>query len=85
MKSSSAGGEIAFDGAQRSAATNDDIAAQMRQAVFDRLIHGDSNNEIATVIQRSEKSVKAYVTALLKQHGCDSRARLIAKHYRGEL
>lgn len=63
----------------------EEFVAQMQQSVFDRLICGDSNKEIAVVIQRSEKSVKAYVTALLNKHGCESRARLIAKHYRGEL
>lgn len=55
--------------------------AQIR--VFDRLVQGDSNLEIARATGIAEKTVKTHVTAIFRKFGCESRARVIARHYQG--
>lgn len=56
-----------------------------QRRVFDLLIEGNSNRQIAERLTISEKTVKTHLTALLRLFNCDSRCRLVAKHYRGEL
>ena len=55
-----------------------------QRAVFDQLVQGKSNRDISAVVRKTEKTVKAHVTAIFKHFGCASRAELIARHYRGE-
>ncbi len=55
------------------------------QIVFSHLITGMNNKEIAIQTECAVATVKAHVTAILKYFKCDSRCRLIARHYRGEL
>lgn len=56
-----------------------------QRLVFDQLVLGKNNKEIATAVDATEKTVKQHITAILKKFGCDSRCRLVARHYRGEL
>lgn len=62
------------------------IVPAARQAdVFALLIQGKSNAEIAQALSLAEKTIKSYVTAVLRDKECKSRAQLIARHYLGLL
>jgi DNA-binding NarL/FixJ family response regulator len=63
---------------------NTDSLTASQRRVFDQLILGKTNLEIAKAVFLAEKSVKGHVTAILKAFNCDSRSRLIARHYRGQ-
>lgn len=52
-----------------------------QRQVFDLLVKGLSNKAIACEIERSEGSVKAYVTAIMKALDCKARSEVIAKYY----
>ena len=56
-----------------------------QRQVFDLLVKGLSNKAIACEIHRSEGSVKAYVTAIMKALGCTTRSEVIAKYYQSLL
>lgn len=60
---------------------NTDALTDLQRRVFDLVIQGHSNGEIAKAVYRSVGSVKTSMTAILKHFACDSRARLIARHY----
>lgn len=60
------------------------LTAAQRTA-FSHLIEGKSNKEIADAMGCSVSTLKTHLTAVLKFFNCDSRCRLVAKHYRGEL
>lgn len=53
--------------------------------MFDQLIEGKSNEEIARALNLEVKTIKSHITPILKRFDCDTRSRLIARHYRGEL
>lgn len=61
---------------------NTDALTARQRRVFDQLVLGKTNLEIAQAVCLTEKTVKGYVTKILKTFGCDSRSRLIARHYR---
>jgi DNA-binding NarL/FixJ family response regulator len=63
---------------------NTDSLTQAQRVVFHLLIQGKSNAEIAQAMRLSEKTVKAYVTAIFKATACSSRAQVIARHYMGQ-
>ena len=56
-----------------------------QQRVFDLLVKGLNNKEIASATGCTLGTVKTHLTAIFKFFNCDSRCRLVAKHYRGEL
>lgn len=56
-----------------------------QRQVFDLIVLGKSNRDIAADMGRAEKSVKSHVTALLKRFACGNRCELIVRHYRGML
>ena len=58
---------------------------EAQRKVLKEVLKGSNTREMAAVLGISEKTVKAHVSVLLSKFKCDSRARLIAKHYRGEL
>lgn len=60
---------------------NTDSLTDTQRRVFALLVLGKSNLEIATAVNLAEKSVKTHVTAILKTFGCESRAKVIARHY----
>ena len=53
--------------------------------VFEYMIKGLTNEQIATARFITEKGVKNHVTSIFKKSGCASRAELLAKHYMAEL
>lgn len=54
---------------------------ECQRRVFDRLVKGDSNLEIANALEIGEKTVKAHITAILKAFNCTTRCKLIVRHY----
>lgn len=56
-----------------------------QRRVFDLMVQGNTNKQIGRVMERSEKTIKAHVTEILKAAGCDSRGQLIVKHYQNTL
>ena len=58
------------------------LTKRQRQ-VFDQLIEGKSNEEIAVALDCAVKTVKTHITPILQIFGCDSRCKLIVKHYKG--
>lgn len=64
---------------------NTAVLTAAQRLVFDQLLLGNNNREIAAAIGCAEKTVKQHITAILQTFGCDSRCRVVAKHYRGEL
>ncbi len=61
------------------------VLTEAQQLVFDQLVLGKTNREIGVAIGSTEKTVKCHITEILKKFGCDSRCRVVAKHYRREL
>lgn len=55
------------------------------QETFNLLVQGHSNAEIADRMACAEKTVKTYVTSIFKKTGCESRAKLIVRHYQNTL
>lgn len=49
--------------------------------VYDLLIQGKSNGEIASALHIHEKTVKGHVTAIIKETGVKRRGEVIAKHF----
>jgi DNA-binding NarL/FixJ family response regulator len=62
-----------------------ELLTDAQRIVFSYLVKGMNNKEIATQTGRTIGVVKTRMTAILKFFNCDSRCRLVAKHYRGEL
>lgn len=56
---------------------------EAQQKVYDQLVLGKTNAAIGLAVQLTEKTVKSYVTAILKHCGCTSRCEVIARHYIG--
>lgn len=54
-------------------------------AVFEHLVEGLSNKEIADKLNRSPATVDRHVNDIFKKLGCTSRSQLIVRHYKGEL
>lgn len=57
----------------------------VQRQVFEQLIEGKSNKEIANALCRSAGTVRVHVCDLLEKFNCDTRAKLIVRHYKGEL
>lgn len=57
----------------------------MQNAVWTLIAEGLTNKEIASRVQRGEKTVKAHITAIYKALGVTSRGRAIARYYRPEI
>lgn len=61
------------------------VLTAAQHTAFTHLIEGKSNKEIAEAMGCSVSTLKAHLTAVMKFFKCDSRCRLVARHYRGEL
>lgn len=53
--------------------------------VFNYIVEGFSNNEIADKMGITEKGVKFHTTSIFKKVEVNSRARLIVGHYKNKL
>lgn len=62
---------------------NIDVLTTRERAVFDRLVLGEANGEIATAVKCSEGTVKTHITNIFSKLGATTRAKLIANYYRG--
>lgn len=60
------------------------LTKRQRQ-VFNQLIEGKSNEEIAARLGVHVKTVKAHITPILGRYGCETRCKLIVRHYKGQL
>jgi DNA-binding NarL/FixJ family response regulator len=56
-----------------------------QQRVFQGIIEGRSNQDIASQLGLSDKTVKAHVTVILRQAKLKSRCELIVAFYTGKL
>ncbi len=56
-----------------------------QRTVYEGLVFGYSNKRIAADMGVSEKSVKCYVTRILKKTLCIGRVELIVSHYQGHV
>jgi DNA-binding NarL/FixJ family response regulator len=59
-----------------------DLTAQ-QQNVFNRLVLGESNKEIAVAVKCSDKTVQGHLKHIFGKLGVTSRTKLIANYYRG--
>lgn len=57
----------------------------MQNDIWTLMAEGLTNKEIASRVQRGEKTIKAHATAIYKALGVTSRGRAIALYYRPEL
>jgi DNA-binding NarL/FixJ family response regulator len=53
--------------------------------VLAHLVEGKSNKEIGLLLARSEKTIKAQITAMLKRLDCNSRLQIVVRYYKGLL
>ena len=49
--------------------------------VLELMVRGNTNKQIGQVMSRTEKTIKAHVTGILKVTGCKSRSQLLVKYY----
>lgn len=56
-----------------------------QRQVFDKLIEGQSYKEIACSLKRTLPSVSRSAKTILRKFDCNSRTKLIVKHFKGEL
>jgi DNA-binding NarL/FixJ family response regulator len=60
---------------------NTDSLTDTQRRVFDHLVLGKSNKEIASAVSLAEASVKGHITAIMTKFNCKSRCKVIARHY----
>lgn len=60
---------------------NTDTLTTQQKVVYYLLMLGNTNKEIGDAMGLTEKTIKAYVTVILKTFGCASRTKLIVRHY----
>lgn len=60
----------------------DQLTAQ-QQVVFNRLVLGESNKEIAIAVKCSDTTVSGHLKHIFGKLGVTSRTKLIANYYRG--
>ena len=58
----------------------DALTARERQ-VFDQLVLGKTNAQIAAVVKMSEKSVKGHLTQIFRKTRATHRAQVVARYY----
>ena len=51
--------------------------------VLTHLAEGDANKEIAAKLSCALRTVEAHVTSILQKSGCESRAQVVARVWRG--
>ena len=62
----------------------EDLTKSQRR-VFHHLMEGKNSKEIASDLHRAVQTVDAHVKIILAKFHCRTRARLIVRHYRGQL